>query len=478
MNLPPLRAAAITLAAMHLMALPLHAQGAAQLRRPSNDPEEFLRDSPKPPSMKGDFTLVVIGDMLYSHPLADSPDKELQQVIEIVRSGDFAVSNQEGVFLDVEAFQGTGYGSGQLWGEAALARDMKAMGVDLISVANNHATDFGFEGLLETMRLLDDAGVVHAGGGRNLEEARNAGFLDTPNGRVALVAAASTYKPNARANDAFGELNARPGISTLRLRTVNLVTPEEFAMVRRLATLRASPREPAPAEGAKEIEFGGQVYRVGQGALVSYEMELYDHAGLLKAVRDAKAQSDLTLFAMHAHESPTGLDDDTPAPPDFLSRLFHNAVDAGADVVVGGGPHSLRGIEIYRGRPIFHGVGVFYISGEIKALQETALQVFPDPETGRAPAPKPEEQSVRAGGNPASWYDGLVAAVDYQDGRARRVRLYPLDVGNTYDRSRRGIPHLADPRTARRILENLQEWSAPFGTRMTFDGSVGIITIP
>src|SRR3546814_8154045 len=96
------------------------------------------------------------------------------------------------------------------------------------------------------------------------------------------------------------------------------------------------------------------------------------------------------------------MDDDTPAPPNFLKTLFHDVVDAGADVVVGGGPHSLRGIEIYKGKPIFYGIGVFFIRGEIKAMQEAAFRVFPDPTTGRAPPPEPESESVRPGGNPRS----------------------------------------------------------------------------
>src|SRR3546814_3947451 len=93
-----------------------------------------------------------------------------------------------------------------------------------------------------------------------------------------------------------------------------------------------------------------RIYLVGTGEPVIYEMDLYDHAGLLKSVRDAKQASDLTIFTIHAHESPTGMDDDTPAPLNFLKTLFHDVVDAGADVVVGGGSHSLRGIEIYQYR--------------------------------------------------------------------------------------------------------------------------------
>ena len=449
----------------------------AQTPGPSRSPGDFLRDPPKPASIKGTFTLVGIGDLLYSHPMANSPDREFQKVVELIQRGDVTIGNQEGVFFDLETFKGQGYGNGLLWGEGALARDMKAMGVRMVSVANNHSTDWGPEGLLETRRLLDEAGIVHAGGGRTLQEARKAGILTTPKGRVALISVASTFKPNAGANDAVGAVPSRPGISILRTRKVNLVTDDQMAMIRRLSTALASPLQPAPAPDAEEVTFGEQLYRVSDQPGLRYDMDLYDHAGLLKAVRDAKQVADLVVFTIHAHESPTGLDDDTPEPPDFLVRLFHNAVDAGADVILGGGPHSLRGVEIYKGRPVFYGMGVFFIKGEIKVLQETAFHAFPDAD-GRPPASKPPERSVRPGGNPASWYDGVVAVTDFANAGAKTVRLYPLDVGNTYEPSRRGIPHLAEPADARRILETLQKDSAHFGTKISIEGSVGVIRIP
>jgi poly-gamma-glutamate capsule biosynthesis protein CapA/YwtB (metallophosphatase superfamily) len=449
----------------------------AQSPAPSGSPDDFLRDPPKPASIKGAFTLTGIGDLLYSHPMANSPDREFQQVVELIQRGDLTIGNQEGVFFDLKTFKGQGYGNGLLWGEGTLARDMKAMGVGMVSVANNHATDWGPEGLLETCRLLDQAGIAHAGGGRTLEEARRAGILATPKGRVALISVASTFKPNAGANDAVGEVPSRPGISLLRTRRVNLVTEDQMAMIRKLATALASPLHPAPAPDAQEITFDGELYRLSDKQGLRYDMDLYDHAGLLKSVRDAKQQADLVVFTIHAHESTTGVDDDTPEPPDFLVRLFHNAVDAGADVILGGGPHSLRGVEIYKGKPVFYGMGVFFIKGEIKALEETMFHVFPDA-NGRPPAPKPPERSVRPGGNPASWYDGIVAATDFDNAQAKTVRLYPLDVGNTYEPSRRGVPHLADAANARRILEALQKDSAQFGTKISIENSVGIIRIP
>lgn len=458
------------------MLTPASAQDEAATIEPSKEPQDFLSTPRKPATLNGPFTLVSIGDLLYSHPMATYADPQFQSVVQLVESGDVTIGNQEGIFMDLKTFAGSAYGPGQLWGEASLAKDMRAMGIDMVSVANNHSTDWGPEGLIETQRLLDAAGMVHAGGGATLQEARRAGIWASPKARVALVATASSFKPNATANDRLGEVPARPGISTLRTRKITLVTPAEMAMVRTLATELSSPLVPAPAPGSADVTLGGETYRVSPKPGLHYDMDLYDHAGLLKAVRDAKQAADFVVFAIHAHESPTGFDDDTPTPPDFLIRLFHDAVNAGADVVMGGGPHSLRGVEIYKGQPIFYGMGVFFIKGEIKTLQENALHVFPDA-TGHAPPPAPPEKSVRPGGNPASWYDGMVATTEFRDGRPAMVKLYPLDVGNTYDRTRRGNPHFADPANARRILADLQKESAPFGTKIAIEGSVGVIRI-
>ena len=447
---------------------------------PSNEPQDFLRTPPKPSSVKGDFVLVTIGDLLYSHPVADRQDPEMQKVFQLIRHGDVTIGNREGVIFDMKTFKGHGADDGLLWGEPTVAKDMKAIGVTMVSVANNHSTDWGYEGLKASDQLLDEAGIVHAGGGDNQQAAREAAFIDTPKGRVGLVSTASSFKADAGANDAFDDdVPARGGISILRTRKINLVNADQMTAIRKLATELASPRQPAPRPDARDVRLGEEIYRLSDRTGLSYDMDLYDHAALLKAVRDAKAKSDLVVFTIHAHQSPTGDDDDTPAPPDFLVKLFHDAVDAGADVILGGGPHSLRGVEIYKGKPVLYGMGVFFIRGEIKALQETAQQEWPDA-TGHAPPPLPPEPhgSVRRGGNPASWYDGVVATTEFKNGRPSIVRLYPLDVGNTYEPLRRGMPHLADPVNARRILANLQKDSDTFGTKIAIEGSVGVIRIP
>ena len=47
---------------------------------------------------------------------------------------------------------------------------LNEMNIDLVTLANNHALDFGTDALLDTCRVLDQAGIKHVGAGANLEE--------------------------------------------------------------------------------------------------------------------------------------------------------------------------------------------------------------------------------------------------------------------------------------------------------------------
>lgn len=47
------------------------------------------------------------------------------------------------------------------------------MGVDIVSIANNHAYDYGEEAFVDTIDTLNDAGIPYVGGGKNLEDAKN-----------------------------------------------------------------------------------------------------------------------------------------------------------------------------------------------------------------------------------------------------------------------------------------------------------------
>jgi poly-gamma-glutamate capsule biosynthesis protein CapA/YwtB (metallophosphatase superfamily) len=450
-----------------LAATPVLAQAPAQ-PKPSNDPTEFLRGPPKPASVKGRFSVASVGDLMLARPASGIADPEFQKVLEMIRAADVAIGNQEGPAFDPKALTRAAYGQGGLSGVPEMPVDYKAMGLDLIAQANNHSTDYGAEAVVQAADLLEAAGVGHAGAGPNLQTARRAGFYATPKGKVGLVSTASTFKVNASANDAWGQLPERGGISVLRTRTIRLVNADQFATVKRLATELASPMRPAPKTDTNQVTFGDQTYRLADKPGLKYDMDLYDEAGLLKAVRDGKAQSDLIVFNIHAHESPTGVDDDTPTPPDFLITLFHEVVDAGGDVVMGGGPHSMRGVEIYKGKPIFYGLGLFFFKPQLGGPPNVP-GAMPDDGYPREPDPRP--------GNPPSWYDSVLAISDFDGGKLKQVRLYPVDLMNAGTQGARGLPHFATGERARQILTRLQTDSAQFGAKIAVQGDMGVIKV-
>ncbi len=447
----------------------LLALAAAPAATPPDDPAAQLRTPPKPATVKGRFTVVSVGDVMLARPQAANPDPELQKVLALIRNADVAIGNQEGEALDPAVLTRGSTGPGGLIASPAMAADYKAMGFDLMSVANNHSVDWGADGLLESLRLLDAAGVAHGGGGRSLAAAQAAGVYATPKGKVGLVATASTFKPGSIANDPLDGLGPRAGISLLRTRTVHLATPDTFAAVRRLATDLASPLAPPPPPDSRQFSFADQLWRLSDHPGLHYQMNPYDLTGLLKAVRAGKDAADLVVFHIHAHESPTGVDDDTPAPPDFLPILFHDAIDAGADMAMGGGPHSLRGVEIYRGKPVFYGLGLFFFKPQLRGAPDNLFDRF-DAE-GYPPEPDPRPN------NPPGWYDSVLAVSTFEDGRLREVRLYPIDLKDPAVPSARGLPHLAHGERARAILERLRRDSAPLGTTIVVDGEVGVVTV-
>src|SRR5699024_6698400 len=82
---------------------------------------------------------------------------------------------------------------------------------------------------------------------------------------------------------------------------------------------------------------------------------------ILKSISEAKRQADYVVVSIHAHEMEG---EDKAEPAEFLKTFARACIDGGADSIVGHGPHILRGIEIYQGRPIFYSLGNFIFQNE------------------------------------------------------------------------------------------------------------------
>lgn len=459
------------------------------------DPESQLLPAPLPATVRDGFTLVTLGDLLYWRPVRAQIDSEMELALRLVRSADFVTANHEGTFFDLHTTRIPPHESGVLMaGPPAMAADIKNLGVDLVSKANNHSVDWGTDGLREERRLLEAAGLPYAGAGDNRSEARAATFVDLPKGRVAVVAAASSFQPDAVPMDEDADVPARPGISVLRTTSAQIVDARQLAVLRQLArTLRSSGVSIAGnnerigaarpvVEDSANVTVLGQTYRLGDVPKRTWSMNNLDEFEILKEVRSAKRMADLVIFTIHAHEGPDAPGEgDGPYPADFLPVLFHHVIDAGGDVVAGHGSHALRGIEIYKGRPIFYGLSTFLFQGYILATQDSRGARNLDPRfTSRG------ETETRLNGSPppgvenptgllGSWDVSILPVVRYEGGRVTEIRIYPIDVRRNAKAKQSGLPRIAPPELGHRILALVRDLSAPFGTTVEIDGNVGII---
>jgi len=349
--------------------------------------------------------------------------------------------------------------------------DIKNMGVHMVTVANNHAADYGADGLLESLRLLRAAGIPYAGAGNNLREARAATLFNTPKGRVTVVATAGTFKLNFAAADGRGALGERPGISTIRTTMFQQVTPAEMKVLQQLNAVRyPNARTDTLPQQLMVLD---QIYQLGDKPGLSYRANQFDMRDIMAAVHKARENSDFTIFTIHAHQSATGEDDPNPVPGDYLVQLFHNVVDAGADVVAGHGNHLLRGIEIYKGKPIFYGLASFVFAG-----QPAGLNVGQEPRLLSAPGPggPPSAQSVRpavTGGTLTMW-ESIFATTRWEGGKLKEVRIYPIDLNAAGSRPK-GVPAFATGEVAKRILEEVRAASKQFGTNIQIEGETAVI---
>src|SRR6267142_867718 len=96
--------------------------------------------------------LAAVGDCIISRPLSQllKRDAAFAAVAAIVKGADATFGNFENVAFDVRGFKGSPHGAREDWALVAapeVARDLKTMGFDLLARANNHAMDWGVEGM-------------------------------------------------------------------------------------------------------------------------------------------------------------------------------------------------------------------------------------------------------------------------------------------------------------------------------------------
>jgi poly-gamma-glutamate synthesis protein (capsule biosynthesis protein) len=347
---------------------------------------------------------------------------------------------------------------------------------------------------MDTLHHLRERQMTYAGAGADMGAARAPAFLDTAAGRVGLVACASTFATSAQAAASRSDMPGRPGISVLRHDKRYVVTPEQLEALREideaLGTAAVARRRRAfgtpPEPESAGYRFLDGRFEAGERPGVRTTCNVRDKEAIIQAVADARRRADLVVVSLHGHEGQAaGGNDDTIA--DFIVEFAHGAIEAGADVFLGHGPHRLHGVEIYRGRPIFYSLGNFmYMSETVErfpAEMYEALQLDP----ASTPSDVHDSRAGRPGERPVGFHQdrrfwqSVLPVADWGASGLVSVRLYPLALGLDMPRPQRGLARLADGDEGREILAHLGDLSDAFGTRIETveeDGrAVGVVRL-
>jgi poly-gamma-glutamate synthesis protein (capsule biosynthesis protein) len=155
-------------------------------------------------------------------------------------------------------------------------------------------------------------------------------------------------------------------------------------------------------------------------------------------------------------------------------------IDAGADMVVAHGPHVLRGIEVYKGKPIFYSMGNFIFENDLVELQPADNYEKLDLPESALPSDYFTKRSKNdTVGFPADrkYWQTVIAEVIYGNDRTLKgIRLHPVALGFGQSRTKRGQPSPAPEAEASQIFKDLQELCQPYGVTVSYKGGVGTLS--
>jgi poly-gamma-glutamate synthesis protein (capsule biosynthesis protein) len=262
-------------------------------------------------------SMILVGDVNLMN--VDDPAVPFARIGDELRAADLAFANlecclyrpPEGHAVEHEGF----YADPDIAGEA-----LRLGGIAAVGLANN--VNYGTAAILGSIARLDRLGVAHAGAGADLATARAPAFVAAGGKRIGFVQRSSVYWPT---NHEASEKGA--GIAVVRGNTAYQVPAHK--------TRPEIPPMNRPGIPPIVVTWADKAYLAAFAA---------DIAALRK-------DADLVVASCH-----WGLGDEVL---DYMTEIAHAAIDAGADIVIGHGPHYSLPVELYRGKPIFYGLGSF-----------------------------------------------------------------------------------------------------------------------
>ena len=428
------------------------------------------------------FTMALTGDSIINRSLSVYDEPQYLEMIEILRDADVAVTNLETVLHNFEPYPMAESGGTWMRSDPKMAEELVWAGIDMVARANNHTGDYGTLGLELTTKYVEQAGLVDAGVGMSLAEAREARFLETSKARVALISLSSSFANHMRAGRSRDDVPARPGLNPLRLKTTYVLPEDSYENIRGAADslgqftdLDGQPRG-TDEEKPGQMNVLGRNFAVGEAPRVLREPNEDDVAEIMAVINNASRLADFTIVTIHSHQNGGRRE----LPDDFLPVFARAAIEAGADVFFGHGPHILQGIEIYQGKPILYSLGNFIFQNEtLLRLPSDNYERYALGERSHVADFNDARYENDSTGFPAlqeNW-EAIIAVPTFENRQLTELALYPIDLGFGKTRQIRGRPILADDELGQKIMADLARLSEPFGTEFEYRRGVGYVKL-
>ena len=353
--------------------------------------------------------------------------------------------------------------------------DLAEFGFNMTTFNNNHAFDFSIEGFLSTLEALEDSDFVHAGTGRSLGEAAKPRYLESNAGRIALISVNTNFSPDMMAGEQTPRVPGRAGINGITIEKYVRVTEREMAFVKELAEKTGInvSRNITVKEGyyqpTKENEelLGELKFVLGDKCEYVMEAKRTDVERVKTAIYEAKLQADYIMISIHSHQL-SG--DAKENPSQFLIDFAHECIDAGANAIIGHGPHLLRPIEVYKDCPIFYSLGDFIL--QLYNIEFAPAEFFrkygltPDDTVHDLLKTRSKNFTVGLMEDPRMYLNVLPLWEADENGKLKSMKLIPVEATIKGNKSEIGLPRICD---ADKVVSYLGKMSAPYGITLTKD---------
>ncbi|NVN94421.1 MAG: CapA family protein [Bacteroidetes bacterium] len=422
--------------------------------------------------------IALVGDVFISRNLPDKGYKGLDEIVRLINEHEVKFANLETTIHNREGYPSAFPGGTWAMADPRCTKNIKRLGFNIVNTANNHSMDYSHGGMLATLKNLRSNDILYAGSGENLADASAPTYIECSNGRIAIIGATSSFHDSDAAGHQRSDMRGRPGVNPLRHKSIYELTENNFQNLQRIAEASGinSYHNQAIREGyllpKENLNFADVEFVKGEkNQLHTFPLEK-DMERIKKAIIEAKKQSDYVIVSIHSHQFSYG---DKKHPAEFIKRFSKSCIDSGASIIVGHGPHVLRGIEVYNSGVIFYGLGNFIFQNEtVSHLPADFYEKYllqNDDGIGTAMDKRTNNGTIGLNVDENAW-KSVVASIEIDSNI--QVKLYPVELGFELPRYKKGLPRLSDNL---QILEKIKELSTLYGTEIQIVEGVGIVSI-